>query len=106
MKFDPQQSLQDLRWAVQSVSGLPPAGTTLMFNSSSSKPFRWSQSDETLDALGFTDGCTLKVDYGLDETNKDIVRGSMLDIPLEAPTFGDAKELYRLAAKKLCMADS
>jgi len=103
MKFDLQQRLGDLRWSVQAVSGLPPAGMQLALASPVARSFCSSDGSETLEALGFSDGCTLKVEYNLLEAS---MLGDAFDMPMEMPTAGSAAELYETAAAKLGIADS
>jgi len=102
MAFDPKQLLGDLRWSVQAVSGLPPSGLRFILAAPRERCLTDAETGETLEALGFVDGCTLQVrcDLAIDSTP-----GDLFDMPLDTPTAGDASALYERAAARLGMPD-
>lgn len=102
MKFDPRRSLADLLWSIQAVSGLPPAGMRLTLPAIERR-FLASDGTESLESLGFWDGCALEVEHDIiQETH----HGDAFDMPLEVSAAGNASSLYQNAAKKLGLADA
>eukprot|EP00435_Cladocopium_sp_Y103_P000305 s4546_g1.t1 len=94
-----QCRLSDLRWAVQSVSGLSPARMRLLLDGETDL----STADEssTLSNLGFEDGSTLVVEQSAaDAALRDV------DMPVDIPSTGCADAVYETAATMLGLPDS
>jgi len=94
-----EQSVSDLRWAVQSVSGLSPARMRLLLDGETDL----STADESssLSNLGFEDGSTLVVEQS--------AAGAALrdvDMPVDIPATGCANAVYETAATMLGLPDS
>lgn len=102
MRFEPQQDLESLRRSVQAVSGLPPAVMHLELKAPVQRDLACEDRACSLQALGFTDSCTLEVQFDLTEES---ILGEPLELPLETPTCAQANELYRDAATKLGIDD-
>jgi len=103
LPFDPAQCVSELRWAIQAVSGLPPAGMQLALIAPVAASLRKATDDESLSSLGFTDGCVLQVSTSFSCTSSV---EKCLDLPLDVPAAGPAESLYELAAAALGVADA
>eukprot|EP00933_Yihiella_yeosuensis_P043290 TRINITY_DN3802_c1_g1_i1.p1 TRINITY_DN3802_c1_g1~~TRINITY_DN3802_c1_g1_i1.p1 ORF type:complete len:794 (-),score=135.76 TRINITY_DN3802_c1_g1_i1:112-2493(-) len=102
MAFDPSQCLSNLRWSVQAVSGIAPSRMELKLKLPGMEARELFAEDEslTLEELGFAERCILQV--GLVEADKQID----LDMPIDIPAAGSARDLYDNAAVKLGIGDS
>jgi len=100
MPFDPKQKFSDFRLSVQAVCGLPPAHLRI----SITIPFVTSlvgvADNELLESLGFSDGCTVRVQLAEYSAAAD-----PYDIHFDTPTTGSAATLYQRAAATLGIAD-
>ena len=95
MPFDLKSTLSDLRWSVQSVSGISPARMKLVLDDD--KDLSFAMESSTLEELGFEDGCSVHVHQPDALTD--------FDMPLDIPSMGPASLLYETAAEKLGVAD-
>lgn len=95
MPFDLKSTLSDLRWSVQSVSGISPARMKLILDDD--KDLSFAMESSTLEELGFEDGCSVHVHQPDALTD--------FDMPLDIPSMGPASLLYETAAEKLGVAD-
>ena len=98
MLFNVESTLSDLRWSVQSISGLSPARMKLFLDGD--KDLSLALESSTLEELGFEDGCSVHVQLPPAEAVTDI------DMPLDIPSMGPASLLYETAADKLGLSDS
>lgn len=96
--FDPSQQLSDLRWSIQAVCGLAPAGMKLALEAPIVRSFSCEDDSKSLQALGFEDGCALKVSLDWAE---EALQGDAFDMPLDVPAQGSAESLYDCAGAKL-----
>eukprot|EP00438_Fugacium_kawagutii_P029511 Skav222737 [mRNA] locus=scaffold2390:447750:451233:+ [translate_table: standard] len=97
-----QQSLSDLRWSVQSISGISPARMRLLLSGEVDLSTADAQLDDSssLRELGFTDGSTLVVEQSTADALRDV------DMPVDIPSAGSAAGVYETAATMLGLADS
>jgi len=103
MPFDLTQSLSEMQWAIQSVSGLPPACLHLELIGKSAKSLAKASSTETLGSLGFSDGCVLQVSHNFGAKTS---WQECCDFPLDVSTVGPAEKLYECAASALGVVDT
>ncbi|CAJ1365553.1 unnamed protein product [Effrenium voratum] len=90
--FEQGQVLGDLRWALQSVSGLSPARSQLYLEDVALSS---EEDDRTLGQLGFEDGSVVEM--------REVAPSNMgdVDMPMDVPATGPAQHLYDGAAAKL-----
>lgn len=101
--FNPQHQLDDLRKSIQGASGLPPVVMHLALVAPMHKSLACEDRGKTLETLGFTDGCTLEVQFDLTE---DSLLGEAFDISLDVSAKARTSELYKSAAAKLGIGDA
>lgn len=109
MPFDPMQHLGDLRLSVQAVLGLQPAYLNFKLAAPQTKTLLQSDDSQSLEALGFVDGCTLDVETwpGLKGPSPLTVDAGLQshDIALDVPTEGGASVLHDQAAAALSITE-
>ncbi|CAE7348595.1 tuf1 [Symbiodinium sp. CCMP2456] len=93
MPFDLESTLSDLRWSVQSISGISPARMKLFLDDD--RDLSFAPESSTLEELGFEDGCSVHVH------EPDALAVADFDMPLDIPSMGPASLLYETAAEKL-----
>lgn len=93
MPFDLKSTLSDLRWSVQSISGISPARMKLVLDDD--KDLSFALESSTLEELGFEDGCSVHVH------EPDALAVADFDMPSDIPSMGPASLLYETAAEKL-----
>eukprot|EP00931_Biecheleriopsis_adriatica_P061012 TRINITY_DN36666_c0_g1_i1.p1 TRINITY_DN36666_c0_g1~~TRINITY_DN36666_c0_g1_i1.p1 ORF type:complete len:760 (-),score=142.32 TRINITY_DN36666_c0_g1_i1:8-1945(-) len=98
MPFELDDSLSDLRWSVQAVSGLPPARMKLSLEGFAD--LCGEDDAATLGDIGFEDGCTLQVR----QASGDIIQ-NVFDMPFDIPSSGPASSVYERAASTLGLSD-
>ena len=96
MPFDLESTLSDLRWSVQSITGISPARMKLVLDDD--KDLSFALESATLKELGFEDGCCVHVHQPADALTD-------FDMPLDIPSMGPATILYETAAEKLGIPD-
>lgn len=110
MAFDPLQKLQDLRLSVQAVLGLMPVRLNFKLSAPVVRELAQSDDTETLESLGFVDGCTLGVETwpALSGVHAACVSAAppSHDIPVDLPLEGSAGAMFDYAASALNVADS
>lgn len=102
MPFELSQQLGDLRWCIQSLAGVPPAGMKLTLLTPIERSFG-EEDTATLESLGFADACTLRVERDVTQSS---IASDIYDMPLDTPTAGSASMLYECAGAKLGIADT